>query len=60
MGVTTGCGGGKVCLCDRGGKKMSKAQHVPPSAGPGFRNGVEFRNLGGFRNALLLADAAFV
>lgn len=39
---------------------MSKALHVPASAGPGFRNGVGLRHLGGFRNALLLADAAFI
>lgn len=42
------------------GKKASKALQVPPSAGPGFRNGVGLRHLGGFRNALLLAGAAFI
>lgn len=59
--MTTRCGGGKVCLLDRKKKKKkSKALHVPPSAGPGSRNGVGLKNLGGFRNALLLADTAFI
>lgn len=61
MEVTTGCGGGKVCILDwKKNNKMSKALDVPPSAGPGFRNGAGCRHSGGFRNTLLLADAAFI